>query len=583
MGRKVNRSGQSPPPERGAFEERPDPAALLLASGLQPGEVEALLRPYGFTEIRRADENLQAMAGEPRPRKLLAKILKELLTGVSEAADPDQALNHWEHYLREGINRAQLFEYLQGSPRMLALLCSLFGNSPAMAQTLIRDPILVYWIAEEHVLSRRPTRHDLTRALHGVLSNLTTAELKLEALRRFRRREMLRIGTRDLLRSGDVRETIAALSDLASVLIQAAYEIVSADLQSRYGTPRHRDRKGKWQETGFAVIAMGKLGGGELNYSSDVDLIYVYGSDAGETSGRNGRGGTDGASIPNEEYFEYLSRDLTRALADITQEGYIFRVDLRLRAEGGVGSLARSLGEYRRYYESRGQGWERMSLLKAWPIAGSPDVGKAFVRTVKPFIFGDRSGPAGRAAREAFIEQVRAIKRMIDDKMVDRRQERRNVKLGIGGIRELEFVVQVVQVQFGAQLPELCDRSTLKALARFGRCGLLSAQEVAGLVESYLFLRDVEHKLQMVYDLQTHALPEGETELARCAIRLGYKEHDRSSAREHFLADYDRHTARVHQVFKALVDTPAQSSLLNAALARLEGMGRGMPSAGQST
>ncbi|MGH7412481.1 MAG: bifunctional [glutamate--ammonia ligase]-adenylyl-L-tyrosine phosphorylase/[glutamate--ammonia-ligase] adenylyltransferase, partial [Candidatus Methylomirabilis sp.] len=336
-----------------------DPAPLLLAISLPPAMVAELLAPYGFADPKRADENIQLLAGEPRSRERLARMLSELLSAVAETADPDQALNHWERFLQAGVNRSQLFDYLAGSPRMLALLCRMFGNSDSMAQTLIRDPLLVYWLAEEQVLTRGPSRLALERALRAILENVTAVELKLEALRRFRRREMLRIGVRDLLRLADVRETTAALSDLACVLIQAAYKIVETDLQGRYGIPMYRDDRGRLVESGFAVVAMGKLGGGELNFSSDVDLMYVSASDEGETHPSHP------PSIPNEEYFEYVARALTRALTDITQEGYVFRVDLRLRAEGAVGQLARSLEGYDHYYRTRGQGWERLALLKA--------------------------------------------------------------------------------------------------------------------------------------------------------------------------------------------------------------------------
>ncbi len=556
---------------RTSSRSKTDPSRLLLAPGLKAAEVEALVRPYGVQEVKRADENLQAMAGEPRSRRLLAKILGELLDAVAQTADPDQALNHWEHFLRDGVNRVQLFDYLHGSPRMLDLLCAIFGNSPALAQTLIRDPVLVYWLAEERVLSRGPSRIRLSRGLDAILRNVTTGELKLEALRRFRRREMLRIGLRDLLRLGDVRETIAMLSDLASVLIQAAYEIVQAELRAQYGIPRHRDREGRWVDTGFAVIAMGKLGGGELNFSSDVDLIYVYESEEGETHGGARAGGTVPKSIPNEEYFERLGRDLTKALADMTQEGHVFRVDLRLRAEGAVGRLARSLDEYDRYYRSRGQGWERMALLKAWPVAGSLPVGRAFLRRVKPFIFYEPPKSEREVARWGLIEQVKCIKRMIDDKMTDRGQAQRNVKLGVGGIRELEFVVQVVQVLCGGRLPAICHRGTLESLARFARHGVLSPRQQASLTQSYLFLRNVEHKLQMVHDLQTHALPEDEEELSRCAIRLGYGGSKKSSLMRRFVRDYRRHTSRVHRVFRDLVGRPERSRLLRAALRRRKG------------
>jgi glutamate-ammonia-ligase adenylyltransferase len=535
-----------------AVENLPDPRPLLLASGLSPETAAALLTPYGLADPKRADANLQAMAGEPRSRGLLAAVLAELLAGVAQTADPDQALNHWERYLQDGINRVHLFDYLGQSPRMLHLLCAIFGNSPFLAQTLIRDPLLVYWLAEEQVLTRRPSRAMLAAALGVMLRNVEAIDLKFDALRRFRRRELLRIGVRDLLRQADVRETTAALSDLACVLIQGAFETVSADLRRRHGIPTYRNRRGQLVEAGFAVIGMGKLGGGELNYSSDVDLIYVYATDDGETR-------PAAHSIPNEEFFEYLAREVTRALGEITHEGHVYRVDLRLRAEGSVGRLARPLAGYQEYYRRRGQGWERLALLKAWPVAGDPVVGQAFLRMVQPFIFAARQ--EGRGA--SLFREVRAIKEMIDGRIADRGQAARNVKLGTGGIREIEFIVQAIQAACGGRLAGIRDRNTLATLERFQEHGILTREEATRLSTAYCFLRDVEHKLQMVHDLQTHALPEAPEETARCAIRLGYGGGDRAASGRRLLADYRRHTRVVHALFRSLFYA-RQSSLHRA-------------------
>ncbi|HET7057776.1 MAG TPA: hypothetical protein VFI05_03530 [Nitrospiraceae bacterium] len=539
---------------------RIDPTPLLLASRLEREAVAALLKPYGFLDYLRADANIQAMAGDPRSREVLAELLYDLLDAVADTADPDQALNHWERFLQTAGSRIQLFQYLVSAPRMLHLLCALFGNSPYLAQTLIRDPLLAYWLAEEQVLTRRPSRLELQRALHSMLTNVAAWELKLDALRRFKRREMLRIGVRDLLRLGSVPDTTAALSDLASVAIQAAYEIVESHLHQCYGKPMHRDRTGRWIDTGFAVIGMGKLGGGELNYSSDVDLVYVYASAEGQT--RPLKGQRQPKSIPNEEYFEYLARDLTKTLTAHTQEGMVFRVDLRLRPEGTVGSLAGSLARYQQYYRTRGQGWERQAMLKAWPIAGDAGVGKAFLKMIRPFVFGS-SKELDR--RLEIIDQVKRTKGMIDEKMAGRGHERRNVKLGIGGIREIEFLVQAMQRLYGASLRSILDRNTLGALDRFKKQGLLSKVDWAGLTNAYVFLRDVEHKLQMVHDLQTHALPDSPDELTRCAIRLGYPPEDRQEAMTAFLKDHQSHTALVNGFFKNFVEHPDRSLLFQSA------------------
>lgn len=546
---------------------KPDPTPVLLATERHTEQVRSILSAYGLVNIEQADHNLQLMAGDPHTRRQLAAILPILLESISHTADPDQALNHWERLLYV-VTRSNFLEYLRSSPRMLDLLCTIFGNSDSLAFTIIRDPMLVFWLSEEDALSKPPKRAGIEQSLQQQVGHLTVKELKLEVLRRFRRREMLRIGVRDLLRLANVPETTASLSDLASILIEAAYEIVDADLRRQYGVPMHKNRQGRWVDTGFVVLGMGKLGGHELNYSSDVDLIYVYESHEGETRLPRGKdaGKPAGVGISNEEYFEILSRELTKALVEPTKEGYLFRVDLRLRAEGSVGQLARSLDEYHKYYSTRGQVWERLALLKAWPIAGSPEVGKRFVKVVRPFVVAS-SGPKPEVQQcLAIVQDVRSVKERIDAKMADRGHERRNVKLGVGGIREIEFLVQTVQVLAGRRLPGLLDRSTLGSLVRLQRAGIFSTKQQAQLTGAYNFLRNVEHKLQMVHELQTHALPAQDEELERCAIRMGYNGGDRSAVLRQFQADYAKYTMVVHDIFRSFFENPKASSVFKAIL-----------------
>lgn len=548
----------------------PDPRSILLAAKRNIEEVRIILSAYGLRDLDQADRNLDAMAGDPIQRRRLADVLPMLMESISRTADPDQALNHWERMLA-GVSRTSFLDYLRTWPRMLDLLCVIFGNSDALAFTLIRDPMLVYWLAEEEVLSRPPTRKGMESALRQSIGHLTSKELKLDALRRFRRREMLRIGVRDLLRLATVPETTGSLSDLAGLLIQAAYEIVDSDLKQQYGVPMHQNRQGRWVETKFTVIGMGKLGGHELNYSSDVDLIYLYESRDGETKApRGGPAVPAGVGISNEEYFEILARELTRVLIEPTREGHVFRVDLRLRAEGSVGQLARSLEEYRKYYTARGQVWERLALLKASPVAGSHEVGQTFLKLVKPFVLG-AGGKMDRHTALAIVQDVRAVKDMIDGKMTDRGHAQRNVKLGTGGIREIEFFVQTVQVLAGRKVPALLDRSTLGSLNRLAQKKLLSMEDRDTLTAAYLFLRDVEHKLQMVHDLQTHALPESSEELARCAVRMGYGTEDRKKAAELFHADHQRHTEMVHRTFRSFFIDPMTSPVFKATLRTIGG------------
>jgi glutamate-ammonia-ligase adenylyltransferase len=319
-------------------------------------------------------------------------------------------------------------------------------------------------------------------------------------------------------------------------------------------------------KTGFTVIAMGKLGGHELNYSSDVDVLYVCESHEGETrpaaSGRAKAKGPAQRGLSNEEYFEILAQELTKALTAQTHEGYVYRVDLRLRAEGSVGQLTRSLDQYAKYYRTRGQVWERLALLKAWPIAGSQEVGRSFIKMVRPFVLAPSSKRPDVEQGLAIVEEVRSVKERIDAKMTERGHEQRNVKLGVGGIREIEFLVQTIQVLAGRRLPRILGRGTLGSLVRLQKAGILSGEQQADLTRAYQFLRDVEHKLQMVHDLQTHALPDQQKELERCAIRMGYGRADRRIALKQFQADLAAHTTLVHDIFRSFFETPKSSAML---------------------
>ncbi|HEX7092549.1 MAG TPA: hypothetical protein VF205_02645 [Nitrospiraceae bacterium] len=545
---------------------QPDPTPILLALGLEPAKLEATLQSYGLHRIQDADANLQSMAGDPHQRRQLADILPALLEAIGRTADPDQALNHWERWLASGVSRSAVLEYLRSAPRMLDLVCAIFGNSDALAFTLVRDPLLLYWLAQQNVLSTAPTRAGMERTIRQSLEGVTATEPRLDVLRRFRRREMLRIGVRDLVRLADVVETTASLSDLASVLIDAAYRIVDSDLRARHGIPMHQNRQGRWVKTGFTVIAMGKLGGHELNYSSDVDVLYVCESHEGETrpaeSGRTKAKGPARRGLSNEEYFEILAQELTKALTAQTHEGYVYRVDLRLRAEGSVGQLTRSLDQYAKYYRTRGQVWERLALLKAWPIVGSQEVGRSFIKMVRPFVLAPSLKCLDVERGLEIVEEVRSVKERIDAKMAERGHEQRNVKLGVGGIREIEFLVQTIQVLGGRRLPGILGRGTLGSLVRLEKAGILSRKQQVDLTSAYKFLRDVEHKLQMVHDLQTHALPDQQKELERCAIRMGYDSADRTIALKEFQADLTAHTTLVHDIFRSFFETPKSSAML---------------------
>ncbi|HEU4389806.1 MAG TPA: hypothetical protein VFV34_18515, partial [Blastocatellia bacterium] len=484
---------------------------ILLAQTLGQAEIAELLAPYGFRNVKSADSNLQALGDDPVARDVLADILEQLLVSISESANPDNALNHLERYAAASGNKLHLDSLLRERPWMLELTAKTFGGSPFLSEILIRSPLYLYWVAEPSVLNRRRTSTEMHQDLWQSLRGVKTYDAKLDLLRVFKRKEILHIGIRDLLRYSTVEETNSALSHLAEVLIGAACDVCRAAVRREYGAPFHRGSSGTLLRTGFSVIALGKLGGGELNFSSDVDLMYVYDSERGVVMKGRTR-----ALIEPPEYFERLSRHITAALSDVTNEGSVYRVDLRLRPEGRMGKVAHSLNEIQTYFNSRGEPWERLAMIKARPVAGDRTTGRRFLEAARAFSYG-------RPFDEAAMRQVRTIKTQIDRKVAARGQQLRDVKLGIGGIREIELMIQTLQATCGNDA-RLQQRGTLGALEAANKAGLLSDEEHSSLRAAYVFLRDVENKLQMVQDFQTHSMPSDSDELRACAGRLGYRD-----------------------------------------------------------
>ena len=519
---------------------------LLLSPELDPSQVVRILEPYGFKDCHKADANLQGMAGDPGSRQQLAVILQDLLAAVADTADPDQALNEWDRFLDVCGNRLQLFKYFAQVPHILHVVSTVFGNSPALSQVFIRDPLLVYWVNNEQVLRSRPTRLHLQTDLERTLDNLQARERKLDAIRRFFRREMLRIGVRDLVRVADVTESVDALSNLAEVVIQSVYTVILHDFHLRYGFPHTGFDRSYSAHGDFVVLAMGKLGGKELNYSSDVDLVYLCQSMDGQTKCPSG-----GESIANGMFFHLLAQEFTNALSVATTEGFLFRVDLRLRPEGAVGPMVTSVADAVRYYETRGREWERLAFLKARPIVGNLDLGRRFLRKLRPFIMGN-----SQQVPQVIVGTIHSLRAQIHTKIYRRGEEHRNVKLSPGGIRDIEWITQGLQLIHCQQYPRMLEKNTLKALRRLTSENILNSDQECRLRHAYVFFRDVEHKLQMEHDLQTHLLPSDPDDLRRCAIRMGYSRDPLGVYVDRFLSDYLEHLAQVQlllqRIFPAL-------------------------------
>ena len=461
----------------------------------------------------------------------MAPALPRLLAELAAAPDPDMALNNLERYAG-AVDRTMLFRTLVEHPGTAALLSRVGGASQFLADVLRRRPSTLAWLLEPRTM--RPwLAEELAADAAQALRPFTTREARMNALRRFKYRQLLRIGARDLLGDADLAVTTEELSRLADACLAQAADDALADARARFGAPR--DAEGR--ETGLAVVGMGKLGGDELNYSSDIDLMFVYGAE-GETAG-----GPEGR-LENGEFFARVCRDLVGRIEDVTDEGYAFRVDLRLRPEGRMGPVAMSLDAYAAYHRERAELWERQALLKARVCAGDVAVGTRFMDWAAATVY--RPGVDDRV-----LPAIRDMKRQIDRALRGRDTEAsaRNVKLGRGGIREIEFIVQALQLLYGGDDPWLRQRNSLKALFRLTERGYLAPDLGRRLSHALVHLRTVEHRLQIVHEFQTHTLPDDPVELGRLARRVGIEAAPRVAARR-FASDHRAVTRDVHHAFR---------------------------------
>jgi len=464
-----------------------------------------------------------------------ATLVPELARAVLASVDPQRAVNHFLRYLDNVPDVAAFWTAIAQHPQALAGLVRLFASSQLLSSILWRHPQLLFWLLDGAWWTPPPTPVELAAELAQRLGYIEDEGQVATVIRTFTQQHLLRIGARDLCGLAPVEETTADLSALADCVLQAGLAACTRRLTVAYGTPMYTDAEGVQRPCGFCVIGMGKLGGYELNFSSDVDLMYVYTSYEGNTSGIARDGQLQG-QISNHEYFVTLARRLTTLVGGQGPEGQAFRVDLRLRPEGTQGQLALSLLSYEAYYARLGQTWERMALLKARPVAGDRRLGEEFMALIHPFVYQSHLDEEG-------VRQLRDMKRQIDAQLADRAQSRLNVKLGLGGIREIEFLIQLPQLLYGGRQPVLQERHSLRALTRLHQAGLMTAQVEATLRATYCYLRRLEHYLQMEQGAQTHTLPRHADQQLRLARYCGHPTW------EAFYEDYLGRTEAVHAIF----------------------------------
>jgi glutamate-ammonia-ligase adenylyltransferase len=414
---------------------------------------------------------------------------------------------------------------------LLARLLVLATHSPFLAETMLRQPEYIEWISHERDLTRLKSKEELFEGLARFAAIHSTLN-EQAMLSRFKRREFLRIYLRDCFRLATLTETTLELSNLADILLQHALWHCHQQLVNHYGTPQTTDARGRIRPAEFAIVALGKLGSQELNYASDIDLLYLY-SHSGTTSQ---------GKMTNKEFFAKLAERITQVVGGVAEEGAVYRIDLRLRPHGRAGEIVVSLDEAVQYYRQAAQTWERQALIRARAAAGDEALVQRFLKRVKNVMYPLDPLPA-------LLGEIRSAKDKIDR---DQRTDDRgiDVKLGKGGIREIEFIAQALQLYHGGREPWIHHGQILIGLHRLADKRLISDTDRARLSEAYTFLRTVEHRLQMEQGVRTHVVPIDAGKLEMLARRLGYTTD--GDPRRRFLEDLRRHTDYVSSIFEAI-------------------------------
>lgn len=460
----------------------------------------------------------------------------ELERMISISGDRARASADFSRF-EESYARAVGRPFSWDAPAALGL-ARIFGNSSALAGRLIANPAWADEIAESPYANSRKPREAIARELAEITAGVGAEDAHSfdRALRIFKYREMTRLVARDLANEIDTREMLAEWSDVADALIDAAYSRAFDNTSRKLGSPL--DAAGR-PCTG-AIIALGKLGGRELNLSSDVDVLVIYATDDG------GAAAPGGDAITSHEFFVKLAAEFTRLLSAATPDGFVFRVDHELRPEGPQGPLANSLDAALRYYECFGRDWERQALIRARPVAGDIALGAQFVGSIRPFVYR-------RSISIGDISHMREMKERMAA-LAARRQEGFDIKHGSGGIREVEFLVQALQELHGGARPQVRRTNTFDAIEALAREELMHPYGSKLVSRAWAFLRRIENMLQVADDLQAHRMPSDEAGMRALARRMGYAGGDAASQAHAMRADLARHTRGVERLFRALFE-----------------------------
>lgn len=476
-------------------------------------EVQQMLAGIGFTDPERALTRIREMCTSEGIRKELTLILPTLLQALTDAATPDGSLINFERFINSVSEPEVMLNFLTHNPRAVEILVRLFVGSQFLTEILLKNPDYLERLTRYNRIAEFKSQQQFySEAMAAARQEERSTADIFDILRRFQRWELLRIGACDTFGLMDLKNITVQLSLLADGLVQTCLTILSEEMNLPLDD--------------FAVLAFGKLGGEELNYSSDIDLVFIAGD--------------------NSTQYWQLGQRLIKSLMESTSEGFLYRVDMRLRPWGRSGALVTTVDAYVDYFARHGRLWEKQAMLKARVIAGNQNLGIDFFRRIEPQIFN--------CEPEEVRKNVLEMKQRIEAELKKKGKDWGEVKSGKGSIRDVEFTTQYLQMANGARHPSIRSINTLDGLVRLVDHGLIQADEYRHLTSGYVFFRKIEHALQLMHYNQEHRMPTDERELAYLARRLDFQEG------QQLVQYYEQHRKAVRNIFKKYIyDSPSDS------------------------
>jgi glutamate-ammonia-ligase adenylyltransferase len=504
--------------------------------------IKDMLAERRFESVDAAYNNLLILRDGPvranlteRARRILEKIAPLLLQEIFASPDPDMALSNLERFLSSVGSRSTFYALLAENRQVLKLLVSLFGVSEFLSKIFIGHPEILDSMVAKTYASALKEPDFMKEELTSLLDKAVDLEERLDIIRRYRHEEFLRIGMNDIYGKFGQTEIATQLTSLAEVCLAAAFDLAQKEL-TRFGNPQYTDVNGTCAPASFAVLAMGKMGGRELNYHSDLDIIYIY----------DHQGYTDGEKqISNHEYFAKLGQKIIMILTTQTREGYVYKIDTRLRPSGNAGPLVTSLESFRDYHRRESQVWERQALTKSRVVLGDELLADSIDEVVRQSVYG--SGIEGSVRQE-----IHRLRMRMENEIAREREGNYNIKTGRGGMVDVEFIVQYLQLGHGHTIPEIRNTNTLVSLKALRASGVLSPEDGESLIDGYKFLRRLENRLRIIHDYSMNDLGGSKNYLNKLALRLGYDPKLKNPG-EVLMKEYEHVTDTVREVYARIL------------------------------